>query len=207
MTERPWREPAALLAVTCAVLVWSGISPADRLVWAMEVAPVVLGGAALALAWKRFPFTPLVYRFAAFFGLILMLGGKYTYELVPVGEWFQQALGTGRNHFDRFGHFFQGVIPALFARELYLRCTSLRPGKALFWSCVCVALSISAGYELFEWWTTLLVNPDAGIAFLGAQGDVWDAQKDMLMATCGSMLVQLLFGRAHDRQIGGLYSP
>jgi putative membrane protein len=197
-------EPAALLAVTALVLVWSAISPLDRMVWAMEVAPVVAGGAAMVLTYRRFPLTMITYRFVFFFGLILMVGGKYTYAEVPLGFWVRDALGLQRNHFDRLGHFLQGVIPAILAREMLLRCTPLRPGKALFWICSSIALAVSACYEIVEWWTALLAAPEQGTAFLGSQGDVWDAQWDMFMALSGSVLVQLLFGRAQDRQIDAL---
>jgi putative membrane protein len=173
----------------------------------MEVAPVLAVGGALVLTYRSFPFTPIAYRLMAFFALILMVGGHYTYAEVPLGFWVRDALHLQRNHFDRFGHFFQGVIPAILAREMFLRCTPLRSGKALFWSCVCVALSISAAYELVEWRSAVLTAPEQGIAFLGSQGDIWDAQKDMLMATLGALTVQLLFARAHDRQIAWVTDP
>jgi len=198
------REPLVLWSLTCLVLAWSGIEPRDRLVWAMEVAPVVAGGAAFALTYRRFPWTPLAYRLCFCFGLILMVGGKYTYAEVPAGFWAKQLLGLERNHYDRFGHFFQGVVPAILARELLLRRTPLRQGKALFWLCVSVALAVSGAYELIEWVSAITTAPEQGTAFLGTQGDEWDAQKDMLMATLGGILVQLAFARTHDRHLGRL---
>src|SRR5439155_10014962 len=125
------REPLVLWAIGCLVLCWSAYEPKDRAVWLMETAPAILGGAALALTYRRFPFTPLAYRLMLFFALILMVGGKYTYAEVPVGFLVKDWLGLQRNHFDRFGHFFQGVIPAIVAREMLIRCTPLKPGKAL----------------------------------------------------------------------------
>lgn len=198
------REPIVLLGVTLGVLIWSGIGPRDRAVWLMEVAPVIAGGGALVATYARFPFTPISCRLVFVFGLILMVGGHYTYAEVPVGFWFRDTFGLSRNHFDRLGHFFQGVIPAILTREMLLRCTALGRGKALFWICVSVALAVSACYELIEWWAAVLTAPEQGAAFLGTQGDEWDAQKDMLMATCGAILVQLVFGRAHDRQIAAV---
>ena len=198
------REPLVLLTVGCLVLCWSAYEPKDRAVWLMETAPAIAGGIALALTYRRFPFTSISYRLMFFFSLILMVGGKYTYAEVPVGFLVKDWLGLQRNHFDRFGHFFQGVIPAIVAREMLLRRTPLRPGKALFWICASIALAISAMYELIEWQSAIWTAPEQGAAFLGSQGDIWDAQKDMTMALIGSISSQLLLGRAHDRQIAAL---
>ena len=205
MSDR--REPMVLWTLACLVLAWSGYECKDRAVWVMETFPVMAGGPILALTYRRFPLTPIAYRFLFFFAVILMVGGKYTYAEVPIGFMVKDWLGLHRNHFDRFGHFFQGVIPAIVARELLIRCTPLRPGKALFWICCSIALAISAMYELVEWVSALKAPPEQGLAFLGSQGDVWDAQKDMLMALLGSITMQALFGRAHDRQIAALDSP
>ena len=202
MSER--REPLVLWTIGCLALCWSAWEPKDRAVWVMETVPAMAGGIALALTYKRFPFTPIAYRLMLFFALILMVGGKYTYAEVPVGFMVKEWLGLQRNHFDRFGHFFQGVIPAIVAREMLIRCTPLKPGKALFWICSSVALAISAMYELVEWVSALKAPAEQGLAFLGSQGDVWDAQKDMLMALLGSIAAQLLFARVHDRQIAAL---
>lgn len=205
MNER--REPLVLWTLACLVLCWSAWECKIRSVWVMETFPVMVGAPALALTYRRFPFTPIAYRLMFFFAVILMVGGKYTYAEVPIGFLVKDWLGLHRNHFDRFGHFFQGVIPAIVGRELLLRCTPLRPGKALFWICVSIALALSATYELVEWISAITTAPEQGTAFLGSQGDEWDAQKDMLMATLGSLAVQLLLGRAHDRQIAALNFP
>lgn len=202
MSER--REPLVLWTLACLVLCWSAWECKDRTVWVMETFPVMAGGPVLAITYRRFPLTPVAYRLVFFFGLILMTGGKYTYAEVPVGFLVKDWLGLERNHFDRFGHFFQGVIPAILAREFLVRLTPLRPGKALFWLSVSVAVAVSAMYELVEWVSALGTPPEQGLAFLGSQGDVWDAQKDMLMATLGAISVQLLFARVHDRQIAAL---
>jgi len=197
-------EPPILLALGLAVLLWSGIAPKDRAVWLMEVFPAMAGGAALVLTYRRFPLSALTYRLVFFFCLILFVGGKYTYAEVPVGFWVRDLLHLKRNHFDRLGHFFQGIVPAMLTREMLIRCTPLRPGKALFWICSSVALAVSACYELLEWQSAIWTAPEQGAAFLGTQGDEWDAQKDMLMALLGSLSAQLLFARLQDRQISSL---
>jgi putative membrane protein len=200
------REPLILLVLGLLVLAWSGIAPKDRAVWLMEVFPAMAGGAALVLTYRRFPMTALTYRLIFFFCLILFVGGKYTYAEVPPGFWVKELFHLKRNHFDRLGHFFQGVIPAILTREMLIRCTPLRPGKALFWICSSVALAVSACYELVEWQSAIWTAPEQGTAFLGTQGDEWDAQKDMLMALLGSLTSQLAFARLHDRQIAALPS-
>jgi putative membrane protein len=197
----PAGSPRAALLLMAAVLVWSGIGPAEPGVWAMEVCPVLVGGAAVLLRWRAFPLTPLAVWVVALFSVVICVGGHYTYALVPAGAWVQDAFDLSRNHYDRLGHFLQGVTPAVLARELLLRCTGLVRGKALFWSAASIALAISAMYEILEWWSALIVDPEAGIAFLGSQGDVWDAQWDMSLALGGAILVQLVFGRLHDRQL------
>lgn len=201
------REPLALLAVGVLVLVWSGIAPKDRAVWLMEVFPAIAGAVALGLTFRRFPLTPLAYRLIFVFSLVLLVGGKYTYAEVPVGFWVKDALKLQRNHFDRVGHFLQGVIPAMLTRELLLRCTPIKPGKAAFWICSSVAVAISGCYELIEWQSAIWTAPEQGTAFLGTQGDEWDAQKDMLMALLGSLAAQLALGRVHDRQLAVLPRP
>ena len=133
--------------------------------------------------------------------LILMTGGHYTYANVPIGNWARDAFHMSRNHFDRFGHFFQGVIPAMLARELLLRTSTLTRGRWLFVLSSCVALSISAAYELFEWQYAVMFGGQRAADFLGSQGDPWDAQSDMFMALSGSIVAQLLFSRLQDKQI------
>jgi putative membrane protein len=129
-----------------------------------------------------------------------MLGGHYTYAEVPIGFWAQDLLGFARNHYDRLGHLAQGFVPAILVREILLRRTPLRPDGWTFFLVTLVCLALSAGYELFEWWTALATG-DAADAFLGTQGDVWDTQWDMLLALIGSVLSQLALGQVHDRQM------
>jgi len=185
-----------------AALVWSGIAPHDRTVWLMESSLVIVGGGAMALLWRRFAWTPLALALTTLYALILCVGAHYTYALTPLGEWMRTAFGLQRNHYDRIGHMFQGVITPILARELLLRWTGLKPGRALFWVAVSIALAIAALHELVEWRVAVLAAPpDAGLVYLGGQGDVWDAQWDMAMALCGALLTLPLLGPLHDRQL------
>ena len=190
----------ALLALVLPVLVWSGIDPHDRLIWVLEVLPVLVAVPLLLATARQFPLTPLAYGLIAVHAVILMYGGHYTYALTPFGDWLQDAFGTARNHYDRIGHLMQGFGPAIIARELLLRTSPLRPGKWLF-AIVCLSiLGISAIYEFTEWWAEL-AGGDADGAFLGTQGDVWDTQWDMFLAGCGAVAAQFLLGRVHDDQL------
>lgn len=192
--------PLVLLVLVLAVFVWSGIQPRDRLTWAMEAAPVVIGLALLLPTCRRFPLTPLLYGLIAFHCVILMIGAKYTYAEVPLFNWLRDAFDLTRNHYDRVGHFVQGFVPAILAREILLRTSPLRPGKWLFFLVVCACLAFSAFYELIEWQAAVALGSGAD-AFLATQGDPWDTQKDMALALLGSILAQLLLRRAHDRQL------
>lgn len=200
-TPNSLRAPAGLLLLVLAALVWSGVAPYDRAVWWAEVMPVLLALPVLVLTWHRFPLTLLAYGLIALFALILIVGGAYTYARVPIGEWVQEMFGLERNPYDRFGHFFQGVTPAIVARELLLRTSPLRPGKWLFFIVLCIALAISASYELVEWASAVLWG-DGSVEFLGTQGDPWDAQWDMFSALIGAGLAQSLLASWHDRQLG-----
>ncbi len=193
-------EPLALLLAGAACLVVSGINPYDRFTWLLEVTPVLLGVPILVATHRRFPLTPLIYRLLFVHALILMLGGHYTYAKVPLGFWVQDLLHLARNHYDRVGHFAQGFVPAILAREILLRQSPLRPGKWLFFLVVCVCLAFSAFYELIEWWTALIMG-QAADAFVGTQGDVWDTQWDMSLALIGAVAAQLLLSRLHDRAL------
>ncbi len=194
------REPLALLVAGVVLLVLSGIAPRDRFTWVLEVAPILIGAPILVATRRRFRLSPLLYRLLFVHACVLMVGGHYTYAEVPVGFWLRDALGLARNHYDRLGHFLQGFVPALLAREILLRKTPLRAGGWLFTLVTAVALAISALYELIEWWTALLTGARAE-AFLGTQGDPWDTQWDMFMALCGALIAQLLLARVQDRQL------
>lgn len=196
-------ENPVLAALTVLALVASGVDPFDRLTWFLETLPVMLGLPLLIATHRRFPLTPLVYRLLFIHGLILMLGGAYTYARVPLGFWFQDALDLARNHYDRLGHLAQGFIPAMLSREILLRATPLRPGGWLFFLTTCVVLAISASYEFIEWGVALVMGMDAD-AFLATQGDVWDTQWDMFLALLGVLVAQTLLSRLHDRQLARL---
>lgn len=197
------REPLALLAATSAALAVSAVRPHDYFTWFLEVAPVFIGASILIATYRRFPLTPLAYRLLFVHALILMLGGHYTYAEVPLGFWVRDALGLARNHYDRLGHFAQGFVPAILAREILLRRSPLRPGKWLFFLVCCVCLAVSACYEFIEWWTALLTG-DSATAFLGTQGDPWDTQWDMFLALVGAITAQVTLSRVHDRQLDRL---
>ncbi len=194
------RGPSALILGLAAVFVWSAIDPHDRLTWFLEVAPVILAAVILAVTYRRFRFTNLVYLLISVHALILMIGGHYTYAEVPLFDWIKDTFGFARNHYDRVGHFAQGFIPAMVAREILIRLSPLHAGKWLFFIVVSICLAISAFYELIEWWVAL-VSDKAAAAFLGTQGDVWDTQWDMFFALSGAILAQLLLGRVHDRAL------
>ena len=190
-----------LVAIVLGALAWSGIAPHDRLTWMLEVVWVVVGLPLVAWTWGRFPLTRLLSWLLVLHAVILIYGGAYTYALTPLGLWFQDAFDLARNHYDRLGHFAQGFVPAILARELLLRRTPLPRGGWLFYLVLAAALSFSAFFELIEWWAALVWGGDAD-AFLATQGDVWDTQWDMFLALCGAIAAQLGLSRVHDRQLG-----
>ena len=210
MDELRGRSPAVgvergeawfLLALVGAVLSWSAIAPNDRLTWLMEVAWVLAAIPLLVATRRRFPLTRLLYWLLAIHAVILIYGGQYTYAETPLGDWARDAFGLARNHYDRLGHFAQGIVPAIHARELLLRLTPLRPGGWLFYLVCAACLSFSAFFEFIEWWAALIMGGEAD-AYLATQGDVWDTQWDMFLALCGAILAQLVLARRHDRQLG-----
>lgn len=189
-----------LLAIVVVVLVWSGIGPKDRLTWFLEVVPVFIGAAILIPTFRRFPLTNLLYVLLAVHAVILMVGGHYTYAEVPLFNWIQETMGLARNHYDRVGHFAQGFVPAILAREIMIRQNVVKGRGWLFFLVVSICLGFSALYELIEW-SVAEMSGEAAEAFLGTQGDNWDTQKDMALALVGSIVAQLTLGRLHDRQI------
>jgi putative membrane protein len=189
-----------LLVTLAGVLVWSGVAPHDRFTWLLEVAPVLIGVPILLYTWPTFRFTRLVYTLLWIHAVILMVGGRYTYAEVPLGFWIQEAFGFARNHYDRIGHFAQGFIPAMLAREVLIRKSPLRGSRWLPFVVVCFCLAFSALYELIEFWTALATG-GAAEAFLGTQGDVWDTQWDMQMALVGAVVALLILSGPHDREL------
>ena len=206
MNGRARWAPAALLLGVLSVLVWSGVAPHDRFTWVLEVVPVLIGLPIFLATGRRFPLTTLLYSLLAVHACILMVGGKYTYAEVPLGFWVGEALGLARNHYDRLGHFAQGFVPAILAREILIRTSPLRGSRWLPWVVIAFCLAFSACYELTEWWTAVATG-DASTAFLGTQGDVWDTQWDMLMALIGAATALAMLSRAHDRQLAALLGP
>jgi putative membrane protein len=195
--------PKALVAASIALLallVLSGVNPYDRTTWMLEVFPVVVALPILWFSYRRFRLTNMLYVCIFAHACVLMVGGAYTYARVPLGFEIASVLDIERNPYDRIGHFFQGFVPALVAREIFIRGAHVRGRKMLAFLVVCVALAISASYELFEWASALALGQGAD-EFLGTQGDPWDTQKDMFCAAIGAVTALLFFSRFHDRQI------
>lgn len=202
-SERP-RLGATLgwvLATTVAVvLVWSRLYAVDRLTWWLESIWVVVGlPLAIAVARTR-GVTTLLLTWLAGHAVVLLVGARYTYEFVPLGEWIQAWTGSSRNNFDRFGHFLQGFVPALLARELLRRATPLRPDRWLGLLCVACALAFSALFEMIEWGASVALGASAD-AYLGSQGDPWDAQWDMFCALVGASFSIALLSGWHEAQL------
>lgn len=200
MSER--RFFILLLAPLAALFAWSAWAPYDLFTWFLEVLPVLVVFPMLALTYRRFPMSRLVYVLIAAHAVILMVGGHYTYAEMPLFSWLRDEFGLARNYYDRVGHVAQGFVPAIVAREILLRTSPLRRGKWLFFLVTCVCLAASACYEFFEWWVALASGSDA-VAFLATQGDVWDTQWDMFLALCGAVSALMLLGRAHDASMRG----
>ena len=194
---------ASLLAIVVAALIASGIAPTDRLTWLMEVAPVLIALPLMIATRRSYPLTLLLTVLIAIHALVLIGGGAYTYAHVPFGFWLQDILGTLRNPYDKIGHFMQGFVPAIVAREILLRGDFVRGRRMTAFLCVCVAMAISACYELIEWAAAVALGQGAE-EFLGTQGDVWDTQSDMFMALIGASTALLLLARWHDRQLAAL---
>lgn len=199
-----WLVLAAV--ATVGLLAASGWTPYDRTTWLMEVLPVMIALPALWLTHKRFPLTSLLYVCIFVHAAVLMLGGAYTYARVPLGYQIQDLFELSRNPYDKIGHFFQGFVPALIAREILVRGRHVRGRRMLAFLVVCVVLAISAAYEFIEWGAALAMGQGAD-EFLGTQGDPWDTQSDMFFALVGSITALLLLSRLHDRQLVRLGQP
>lgn len=198
------------LLITLVLLVFfafalSGLDPYDRTTWLLEVAPVLIAVPVLIATYRRFPLTTLLYILISIHALVLILGGAYTYARVPLGFWLQDLFDLSRNPYDKIGHFMQGFVPALIAREILLRSRYVSHRGMVAFLSICVALSISAFYELIEWWVALALGQGAD-EFLGTQGDPWDTQSDMFLALIGATAALLSLSRIHDRQIKALQS-
>lgn len=194
---------AGVALVVLPALALSGIAPYDRITWFMEVMPVLIVFPLLAATRRCFPLTSLLYFLVGLHALILIGGGAYTYARVPAGLWVQELFDLARNPYDKLGHFAQGFVPALAAREILLRGGYVNGPRMLFFLCVCIALAISAVYEMIEWFAGLSLGQGAS-EFLGTQGDGWDTQSDMFMALIGALCALFALAGMHDRQIAAL---
>ncbi|MEJ2912701.1 DUF2238 domain-containing protein [Pseudoalteromonas sp. C12FD-1] len=179
------------------VLIWSGINPKDQFTWLLEVIPAIIGLVLMASSYKHFKLTPILYGFILAHCIVLMVGGHYTYAEVP---WFDNLFDSERNNYDKVGHFFQGFVPALLAREILLRKNVVNGKGWLNVFVVSICLAFSAFYELIEWWVAVLSGENAE-AFLGTQGYVWDTQSDMGIALLGAICSILLLSKVHDKQL------
>ncbi len=188
------------LSLFCTVLIWSAIGPKDYYTWLLEVLPAVIGLVILVLTRQGFPLTPLVYILILIHCIILMVGGHYTYAEVPAGDWVSNFFGWQRNNYDKLGHLAQGFVPAIIAREIFIRKEVVNGKWWRNFLICCFCLAFSALYELLEWWTALLSGAGAE-AFLGTQGYQWDTQSDMLLALLGAILALITLSRLHDRQL------
>jgi putative membrane protein len=203
--RRHARVPLVLLGVLLLVCGATLIAPpAGRTSWFLEVGPGLVGIAVLIGFYRRQPMSHWVYWCVFLHVLILIYGGYYTYALTPLGNWFRDEFGLSRNHYDRVGHLALGVFPCFVIREVLLRATPLTRGGWLYFLVLSVVLAVAAFWELLEWWVTLIAASDVGQAFLGSQGDIWDAQWDMLLALIGAAVALPVFRRAHDRSMAAV---
>ena len=194
-----------LLAILLSILIWSVINPKDLFIWFLEVLPVLIGAMVLIYIYPKYKFSNFVYVLITIEAIILIVGGHYTYAEMPVFNWIRDTFGLSRNYYDRLGHFAQGFIPAIIAREVLIRNEVISKKKYLFFIVICICLAISASYELIEFGVAKFTGNSAE-AFLGTQGDIWDTQWDMLMALIGSITSLSLLSTYHDKKIYQLNS-
>lgn len=187
-------------AVFFSVLAWSAFEPKDYPTWWLETAPVLIALVILIATRRRFPLTSLAYFLILIHSIILMIGAHYTYAEVPLFDWLKVALELERNNYDKLGHFAQGFIPAIIAREILIRNQVVASRNWLNFLIICICLAIAAFYELIEWFVALL-SEEAAESFLGTQGYIWDTQSDMAYALLGAISAIITLSRLHDRQI------
>jgi len=202
MASRPVYLPVGVFLLAL-LLVVTGIATASKLTWLMEVLPVFIIVPILWATARRYPLTPMLYVLIFFHAIILIVGGMYSYARVPLGFEVQEWFHLSRNPYDKLGHLFQGLVPALAAREVLIRGGFVKGRKMLAFVVCCIALAMSAFYELIEWWVALILGQGAD-EFLGTQGDPWDTQSDMLCALLGAMISVFILGRWHSKQIKAL---
>ena len=197
---------ALWIGVFALALIGSGIHPKDYLTWFLEVSPAIVGAIVLGVTYKSFSLTRLVYFLILVHCIILMVGGHYTYAEVPLFDMLKEPFGFERNNYDKLGHFAQGFVPAMIAREIILRKGIINGRSWTHFFIVCFCLGFSAFYELIEW-AVASVSGEAAEAFLGTQGYVWDTQSDMGFALLGAILALLLLAKTHDRALEKLSDP
>jgi len=202
MREKPQTLHWTLLVIYLLFFVWSAINPKDRLTWFLEVFPAMLGLAIMVYTYKRFPLTPLLYILIIIHCVILMIGGHYTYAEVPLFDQLKEWMGSSRNNYDKVGHFAQGFVPAIIAREIVIRHHVFNSQRWQVFFIISFCLGFSAFYELLEWWVAVASGDDA-VKFLATQGYEWDTQSDMWYALVGAMTSLLLLSRLHDKQLSG----
>jgi len=196
----------ALLILFVIGFIVSGIQPHDYFTWILEVLPGFVGMVILLLTFKKFQFTYLTYVFILVHCYILFIGGHYTYAQVPLFDWVREVFNQSRNNYDKVGHFAQGFIPAMVVRELFVRLAIVKRGNWVSFLTICVCMTISACYELFEWLVAVM-SGQSSEAFLGTQGDVWDTQSDMLFALIGAICMVLFVSKYQDKQIQKIAVP
>jgi putative membrane protein len=189
-----------LIAALAAVFAWSAVRPHDYFTWFLETVPGMIAIVILAATYPRFRFTPLVYTLIIAHIAVLCIGGHYTYAEVPLFNWIRDHFHQSRNNYDRVGHFMQGFVPALVAREVLIRRKVVRGKWWVVFIVMSICMAISAMYELFEWRVAVATGA-ASDAFLGTQGDPWDTQEDMATCLIGTSCALLLMTRWHDRQL------
>jgi putative membrane protein len=187
----------ALLVAMFLVLIWSVFYPHNIFVWSLEVAPIFIALPILVFTYPKFPLSNLLYLLILIHAVILMVGGHYTYAEVPMFNWLRDEFDLSRNYYDRVGHFAQGFVPAMVAREVLIRNQVVSSRRWLFFIVCCICLSISACYEFVEWWVAVASGTDAD-SFLATQGDIWDTQWDMFIALIGAITAQLSLSKIHD---------
>jgi putative membrane protein len=198
LTPKHWH--LALLGTFLLILLWSAIHPRSYFIWILEVFPAIIGALVLVAIYPKVRLTMLVYCLIWLHALVLILGGHWTYAEMPLFNWLKDEYGLARNYYDRLGHFMQGAVPAIIAREILLRNGVVNGRGWLFFIITSICLAVSALYELVEWWVAVGTGTAAD-AFLATQGDIWDTQWDMFLALCGAIASQLLLARRHDRQL------
>lgn len=196
------QRPLWLFVAVVPVLIWAGLSPYEYGTFYLEVAPILIGFPLIALSARRFPLSTLLLVLIALHSYVLIVGGHYTYARVPLGEWAQGWFGWTRNNYDKLGHFAQGFMPAILAREILLRRSPLTHGKWLIFVILSICLAFSACFELIEWFVAIALGGAAD--FLGTQGYIWDTQSDMAWAVIGAVSALVLLSRLHDRDMGRL---